>query len=202
MASDIESSRDKPIRRRFLQLLDALERVNAQYAICGAVAMGAHGARRFTEDVDVLVAADDLEGVVAQLSRAMSEIGREPSTGPPKQVRLRSKRAKRSSSVEIDLMVPIDAVEAWALETPVRARAFERKADIVSIEALVLMKLRAYLSDPESGEGMKHRADAMRVLATIRVDVPTLRRFVRSHADLAGELERVLAAPPPRGRLG
>jgi hypothetical protein len=131
----------------------------------------------------------------------MSEIGREPRLGPAKQVRLRSKRAKRSS-VEIDLMVPIDAVEEWALETAVRARAFERRADIVSIEALVLMKLRAYLSDPESGEGLKHRADAMRLLGNIGVDVPTLRRFVRSHADLAAELERVLAAPPPRGRLG
>ena len=34
------------------------------------------------------------------------------------------------------------------------------------------------------------------------VDVAALRQFVRSDPPLAAELERVLASPPPRGRLG
>jgi hypothetical protein len=98
--------------------------------------------------------------------------------------------------------VPVDAIEAWALATAVRGVAFDRKVDVVSPEAVVLMKLHAYLSDPESHDGGRHRADAMRLLSLGHVDVPFLRGFVRSHPELAAELERVLAAPPPRGRLG
>ncbi len=202
MAADIHSTRDRPIRRRFTQLLDALEAARARYAICGAVAMGAHGARRFTEDIDVLVADADLERVVERLARAMAEVGREPADGPAKQVRLRSRRARGPGAGDIDLLVPVDAVEAWARASPVRRLAFGRKVDLASVEALVVMKLRAYLSDPASHQGGKHRVDAMRLLLTATVDVPAVRRFARSHADLAAEFERVLAAPPPRGRLG
>ncbi len=202
MAADLESARDRPIRRRFVQLLDALEAVHARYAIIGAVAMGAHGVRRFTEDIDVLIARDDLEPVVGKLARAMAEVGREPEGGPTQQVRLRSRRARGPHAVDLDLLVPIDAIKAWALATAVRGRAFDRKVDLASSEALVLMKLQAYLADPASHQGGKHRVDAMRMLMTTTVDVPSLRRFVRSHAALAAELERVLAAPPPRGRLG
>ena len=202
MAADINSTRDRPIRRRFIQLLDALEAVRARYAIIGAVAMGAHGARRFTEDIDVLIADNDLEPVVHRLSRSMAELGREPAEGPAKQVRLRSRRARATGAVDIDLMTPVDAVEAWALASPVRGLAFGRKVDLASVEALVVMKLTAYLSDPASHQGAKHRVDAMTMLATTAVDIAALRRFVRSHPDLAAELERVRAAPPPRGRRG
>lgn len=202
MADDIHSTRGKPVRRRFTQLLDALEHTNAQYAICGAVALGAHGAERYTKDIDVLIADADLERVVRELGTEMREIGREPTHGPAKQVRLRAKRAKDSSSVDIDLMVPVDAVEAWALATSVRARAFGRKADVASPEALVLMKLRAYLSDPEAPRSGIHRGDAHALLQLGGVDLAALRQFVRSDPALAAELERLLAAPPPRGRLG
>jgi hypothetical protein len=202
MSDDITSPVPRPVQRRFNQLVDALERTRARYAICGAVAMGAHAVRRFTEDIDVLVAATDIEHVVGELAPTMSVLGREPAEGPAKQIRLRSKRAKTSRGVDIDLMVPVDAVEAWALTTSVRARAAGRKADVVTTEALVLMKLRAYLSDPGSSSGGKHRVDAMKILEGAVVDVPGLRRFVRATPDLAAELERVLAAPPPKGRLG
>jgi hypothetical protein len=202
MSEDPTTAGARPVRRRFTQLVDALERARARYAICGAVAMGAHGARRFTEDIDVLIAAEDIEAVVGALATSMRELGREPAVGPTKQVRLRSKRARTSKAVDIDLLVPVDAVEAWALATAVRARAFDRKVDVASTEALVLMKLRAYLSDPESRSGGKHRVDAMTLLQTTTIDVAIVRRFVRSDPQLASELERALAAPPPRGRLG
>ncbi len=78
------------------------------------------------------------------------------------------RRARSPNAIDLDLLVPIDAVE----------------------------------TDPASHQGGKHRVDAMRMLMTTTVDVPSLRRFVQSHPDLAVELERVLAAPPPRGCLG
>ena len=200
MKDDPGSSRARPVERRFKQVIDALERAHARYALCGAIAMGAHGALRNTQDIDILVAAEDLERVVSNLHADLRELGREPPEGPAKQVRLRAKRARSQHGVDVDLLVPVDVVEAWALATAVRARAFGRKVDVVSAEALVIMKLRAYLSDPESRAGLKHRSDAMTLLETIPVDVSGLRRFVRSHQDLAAELERVLAAPRPRGR--
>lgn len=202
MTDDITSNADRPVRRRFAELVDALERAHARYAICGATAMGAHGAERFTKDIDVLVADADLERVVLELAATMAVLGREPAQGPAKQVRLRAKGATDDRAVDIDLMVPVDAVEAWALSTSVRGRAFTRKVDVASVEALILMKLRAYLSDPESARGAQHRSDAMTLVLLPGVDVAALRQFVRSDAALAAELERVLAAPPPRGRLG
>lgn len=202
MTDDISRGRGKPVQRRFTQLLDALEKTRARYAICGAVAMGAHGAERYTRDIDVLVEAADVERVVSQLAGSMKELGREPTEGAAKQVRLRSKRARSADAIDIDLLVPVDVVEAWALATAVRARAFGRKVDVASPEALVVMKLRAYLSDPESASGAKHRADALTLASLVKLDRDGLRAFVRSHPDLAVELERVLAAPAPRGRLG
>jgi hypothetical protein len=203
MADDITSKAARPVRRRFTQLIDALERARARYAICGATAMGAHGVRRFTEDIDLLVDAADIERVIAELARSMRELGREPANGPPKQVRLRSKRAKTAAGVDIDLMVPVDAVEAWALATGVRARAFDRKVDVVSIEALVLMKLRAYLSDPDGARGPLHRADSIALLQSgASIDIPALRQFVRSDAVLGRALDQAIATPPPRGRVG
>jgi hypothetical protein len=132
----------------------------------------------------------------------MRELGREPAKGAAKQVRLRAKRARGPQAVDIDLMAPVDAVEAWALATAVHTRAFDRKVDVASIEALVLMKLRAYRSDPDSRSGGKHRVDAMTLIQTTPADIAVLKRFVRSHADLAADLERILAAPRPKGRMG
>lgn len=201
MTDDISGKRARPVERRFAQLIDALERAKARYALCGAMAMGAHGFRRFTADIDVLVAAEDLDRVLAELSTTMRELGRAPDTGPPRQVRLRAKRARGPQAVDVDLLVPVDAVEAWALATAVRARAHGRKVDVACAEALVVMKLTAYLSMPETARGLQHRADAARLLEEGNVDVAGLRQFVRSHPELAREVDRLLSAPRSRGRL-
>jgi hypothetical protein len=190
----------RPVRRRFHQMLDALERTGSRYAVCGAVALGAHRAERLTVDIDILIAAEDIDRLVGSLGRTMREVARLPADGPPKQIKLRSRRAKDNTGVDVDLLVPIDVVEAWALATAVRARAHGRNVDVVSAEALVVMKLNAFLSDPE-GNGPKHRWDVTRLLATGSVDLEPLRHFLSDHADLAAELERVLAQPPPRERV-
>lgn len=202
MAENITGTRARPVFRRFNQLVDVLERTRARYAICGAMAMGGHGAERFTKDIDVLIAAEDLEKVVAELASTMRVLGREPERGPAKQVRLRGKRAKTDASVDVDLMVPVDAVEAWALTSGVRGRAFGRKVDLVSAEALILMKLGAYVSDPRHPRSGQHRADAAAILEVASVDVALMRQLVKETPALRAALDEVLRAGRPRGRLG
>jgi nucleotidyltransferase AbiEii toxin of type IV toxin-antitoxin system len=201
MADDPTARRSRPARRRFNQIVDALEKTGARYALCGAAAVGAHGAVRFTEDLDFFVDAADIDRVLAALTNSLRELTREPPEGAPLQVRLRSKRARTRHGVDVDLMVPCDAVEAWALASSVRARAFDRKVDVVSPEALVLLKLRAAMSQPTSPAGHKHQFDALTLLQTTRIDIAGLRRFVASDAKLAAELERALAAPRPKPRI-
>jgi nucleotidyltransferase AbiEii toxin of type IV toxin-antitoxin system len=156
---------------------------------------------RFIQDLDFFVDGADIDRVVAALSRSLRELTRQPPEGPPLQVRLRSKRARTRHAVDVDLMVPCDAVEAWALASSVRARAFDRKVDVVSPEALVLLKLRAAMSQPNAPAGHKHQFDALTLLQTTRIDIAALRRFVASDPALAAELERALAAPPDKSRV-
>jgi hypothetical protein len=200
MADDLTSPRRRPVARRLAQVVRLLERERARYAIVGAVAMGAHGVRRFTEDIDVMVDGQHMERVLAAAERGFKEIGREPASGPPFQVKLRSRRARGPEGVDVDLMSPLDVIEQWALETATRARAAGRKVDVASPEALVVLKLRAYVSDRESEEGGRHRVDAMRLVRSLGVDVSALRRFLSRSPELLAELERILAAPAPRGR--
>lgn len=200
MADDPGQARSRPVRRRLLQLLEAAERSGARYALCGAVAMGAHGVRRFTEDIDVLVDRADVEALLAELGRSFREVGREPSEGVPAQVKLRSRRSSGSAAVDIDLLVPVDAIEAWALQTAESGDAFGRPVRLVTTQALVVMKLAAYLDDPDQPEAGRHRADAARLLRETEVSVDELRAFLADSPDLLGELELILASPPPRGR--
>jgi hypothetical protein len=200
MADDPGQVRSRPVRRRLLQLLEAAERSGARYALCGAVAMGAHGVRRFTEDIDVLVDRADVEALLAELGRAFREVGREPPEGVPAQVKLRSRRASGSAAIDIDLLVPVDAIEAWALQTAEGGDAFGRPVRLVTTQALVVMKLAAYLDDPDQPEAGRHRADAARLLRETEVSVDELRAFLADSPDLLGELELILASPPPRGR--
>lgn len=199
MADDPTRRAARPVRRRLVQLADALEKAAARHAICGAFAMGILGARRFTEDIDVLVDERDIAGLLDALGGALREVGREPAVGAPFQVKLRSRRAAGPGAVDIDLLVPIEPIEQWALDTAIEERAFGRRVKVVTADALVLLKLRAAQDAAESPEAGQHRADAARLLRAGKVDVAGLRRFLASHPLLA-ELDRLLAAPPAGGR--
>jgi hypothetical protein len=162
--------------------------------------MAAHGVRRFSEDIDVLVDEMDLEPLLAALHRGFREVSREPTHGGPAQVRLRARRARGPGAVDLDLLVPVDAAESWALASAVRGRTYGQRVDVVSLEALVVLKLRAAVSDPESLAGAKHWADVLALVRLPPLDTAALRRFLASDRELAAALERALAAPAPRGR--
>ncbi len=50
-----------PVHQAARRLVRRLERAGMPYAIAGAMAVNAHGARRTTDDVDILLTAKDLE---------------------------------------------------------------------------------------------------------------------------------------------
>lgn len=52
---------DSPIHRTALALAKRLEDLGIDYAIAGALCLGAHGVVRATEDVDVLLSREDLD---------------------------------------------------------------------------------------------------------------------------------------------
>ena len=54
------------LHRELTRLVDALEDVGAEYALCGGLALDVHGHPRFTKDIDLLVPTDAMEQVVAQ----------------------------------------------------------------------------------------------------------------------------------------
>lgn len=198
--SDDLTGPPRPVAEALVELVEALDRIGARYAVVGAVAMAAHGVRRFTEDIDVLVARDDLERVLPAVPR-MREVGRQPARGPAFQIKLRRPAGRSRGHVDIDLMVPVDPVETWALASALRARLAGKKVDVACAEAIVLLKLRAYLGGPRTREGLKHLSDAMALLESAHIDTMSLRRMVAGDRRLSAAFERALAAPRSRGRV-
>lgn len=200
ISDDPFQQRPRPVHERLFELIDALERVSARYAICGAVAMGGYGVRRFTEDIDLFIDRSDVEAALEALDSKFRELAREPADGPPKQLRLRS-RAAVDEDVDIDILVPVNALEEWALREASVAYALGRSVRLVSPEALVVLKLAAFVGDREAPEMGRHRVDAARLLRETDVDVDSLRAFLVGSDDLLAELETLLAAPRPKGRV-
>ena len=58
------------LRDEFLAVLDALADAKLDYAICGGFAVAIHGYPRLTQDIDLLVRAEDLDSARGALQRA------------------------------------------------------------------------------------------------------------------------------------
>jgi hypothetical protein len=138
--------------------------------------------------------------VLAEAAPALRELGREGKGDALLQVRLRSRRASGPAGIDVDLLVPMNAIEAWALATSVRGRTAGQRVDVASLEALIVLKLRAYLDDPASRAGLKHRVDAMSLVQTAGPDLALLRRFLAESPELLDALEAIVMTPAPRPR--
>jgi hypothetical protein len=93
-----------------------------EFVIVGGWALSAHGAPRFTEDIDFLLRispenADKMEEVLAEFGFAQSDIRREDFLQPGQVIQFGRKPNR------IDLLLSIDGVtweEAWESRTQVR----------------------------------------------------------------------------------
>lgn len=119
------------------------------YALCGGLAVSIYAAPRATQDIDLLVAREDLDRAV----NALRAIGFEPA-GRPMPVaggRLEIQRLIKIAGADIlpvDLLLPGDPDLARLLADRVSVPWEGRRLGIVTLEALrVLKRLRGSAQD-------------------------------------------------------
>lgn len=66
---DMRSGRERPFGALFSVISDAAQEVRCDYALCGPMAMGVYGRARMVAGPDLLVAANDLEPLIASIDR-------------------------------------------------------------------------------------------------------------------------------------
>jgi Nucleotidyl transferase of unknown function (DUF2204) len=119
--------------------LAAATETGKPYAIGGALAMGAHGYRRNTDDVDAFVQHKDRiewmralkkQGlVVSTLFAGVHYVARLPDEPDP--------------NIRIDLLVPAEDPDTSAVEAPDLSMIADRQVEIWPIELLVITKFRS-----------------------------------------------------------
>jgi hypothetical protein len=123
-------------------LLDALEAANAEYAVCGGLAMAIHGFPRATIDVDLVVPTTAAEAVLECARGLGYTIPADPMplAGGAVEIRRVSKiDAASRDLLSLDLLVVTPAIEqVWRERTRVR---WERgELWVVSRQGLVHLK--------------------------------------------------------------
>lgn len=127
------------------RLLDLLQEAEADYALCGGLAVAFHGYARFTKDIDLMVRQDD----VARITDLVRELDFTITTGPmpfghgTDRAREVHRISKLGDEVlTLDLVVVSPALEAvWA-----DREVFEwqgRHVTVVSADGLATMKRMA-----------------------------------------------------------
>ena len=119
--------------------LDAARELKLSYAIGGALAMGAHGYRRHTSDVDAYV----VYGEHGQWLRALRTRGLivEPLF---RGVQYIAQLSRQSDPAErIDVLVPAGDPEMSAIEVPDSGIIANRPAEIWPVSLLVIAKFRS-----------------------------------------------------------
>jgi hypothetical protein len=131
------------------RIIDALDARDIQYAIAGGVAVSIYTTPRATEDIDLLIAAADLDRALPVLGALGFQGG-----GPPMAVAQGRLRIQRLTKIAGSDLLPLDLLLADSpqLEEVLRARQQldwgGKRLWIVSIEGLrALKRLRASPQD-------------------------------------------------------
>jgi hypothetical protein len=130
--------KNDPVHQAMRRLAKRLERVGIPYAVMGAMAVNLHGARRTTDDVDVLVTKEGLE-------RFRNEIL--PKFYKP--VEGKSRRfEERKSGVRLDCLVTghfpgRGGPKPFAFPDPAQVAVQLEKVQVVNLPQLIQLKLAA-----------------------------------------------------------
>lgn len=121
-------------------IVDALDRSNIDYALCGGIAMAVHGRPRFTADIDILILSDSLASVLEIAEQQGYTIRGLDMDFDPIQIRRISKvDRERKTVLTLDMILVTDAIhDVW--ETRVKAKLEGGKLSVVSKEGLIKLK--------------------------------------------------------------
>lgn len=130
--------RTDPVHQAARRLVRRLERAGIAYAIAGAMAVNAHGARRTTDDVDVLLSRKGLE----QFKESM--VGKWYATVPGRPRRF----IERQSGVKVDVLVTggrpgFGQPVPFSFPDPARASETIEKTQVLALANLIQLKLAA-----------------------------------------------------------
>jgi hypothetical protein len=123
-------------------IVDTLSAEDIPYALCGGLAMSVHGFTRATEDMDLLVRAEDverLEHVVAPLGYVVKAKPMNFSSGAMKIRRVSKIDPSDGDLLMLDLLLVTDATAA-AWSTRETRQWNEREISVVSRGGLILLK--------------------------------------------------------------
>jgi hypothetical protein len=123
------------------RVVAAFEAAPLRYSVGGAIAMQAHGLRRYTADVDAFV----LEADALRALRVLREAGFTvtPVFAPHHYVATIPEYAAQDPDLRVDVLVPADEPELSAIEYPVRGRLAELDLNVFQLELLVVAKFYA-----------------------------------------------------------
>lgn len=169
----------------------AIDPLGVPYAVGGAVALGAHGVRRHTADVDVFA----LEADRPRIARALRTEGMQVSPIFEPHHYIARRPDEDDPEVRIDLLFPADDPELSGIEAPVRAQVAGAELSVFSANMLALTK---FYSDR-----IKDRADLAAMIQSGAFDPGEVRPLV-AHMDpeRVAEWDESIAelSKPRRGR--
>lgn len=144
-------------------LVERLEREGLDYAVIGAMALVAHGYRRFTEDVDILLTPEALE----RFRECVEGLGYLPTFEGVKKA-FRDTRTRVKVKVMTTGEYPGDG-KPKPVAFPDPAEAREKKEDlwVIDLDKLIELKLASGLTAPHR---LKDLADVQELI--LHLDLP------------------------------
>jgi hypothetical protein len=173
-------------------LVERLNREGLEYAVIGAMALVAHGYRRFTEDVDVLMRPEALH----LFREKLVGLGYLPAFSEA----TKSFRDARTG-VKIEVMTtgeyPGDGKpKAVVFPDPVEARIEKEKLWVITLEKLIELKLASGLTAPHR---LKDLADVQELILHLRLPLELSEKL---DASVRGEYRRLWNAAQEAPALG
>ena len=131
----------------------ALREAGVPYAVCGGLAVTAHGAPRFTQDIDIAIAREHLSPALAAVARLGYDIPAAPMTfgeGTPKERHVqRVNKIAGNDHLVLDLLIA-EAAYTGVLDDAVDVALSTGTITFVSRETLLRMK-RLSISTTSAG---------------------------------------------------
>lgn len=167
--------------------IDCLNQAEIPYAVVGATALAVRGLPRHTQDLDVVVLAENAHDAL----RALGAVGFRSLTpvkldeDPEPMYVLTRPRGKG----EVDILVSWSEPESTIIAEAPRARVFGIEAPVATLEHLLLMLI--YSNQP------RHEGDFARIVTDTDVDLAWVDQYL---SDVHPEMREVLHARVERAR--